>query len=312
MDDYNLNTLTEAQHEWAIKLVNILSPLILDGINSMYNESLKLCEETGEHSKYLMTFQNFLARVPQWNNEMVRKECTRIVEKSGCAYLEDLISCVHIVHLKILTTIRTGKTQKKIEIDIPKLDQFIHKVYTYSSRELYENMYLFEKNVPPLVFQKNRKELNNIVKSAILDSVRCSIPVDQLLRAYLDETTDLILTEKEAKEDKKEDDKKEDDKKEEKEDAQNAFEKVKLKETISFSDKDMAVSVDNKEEVVIASKDIERLEKLSAERHAAAKAEQEEEEQYDKIKIMDDDVKLDITEIESKESLLDDIIVVPV
>ena len=307
MDDYNLNTLTEAQHEWAIKLVNILSPLILDGINSMYNESLKLCEETGEHSKYLMTFQNFLARVPQWNNEMVRKECSRIVDKSGCAYLEDLISCVHIVHLKILTTIRTGKTQKKIEIDIPKLDQFIHKVYTYSSRELYENMYLFEKNVPPLVFQKHRKELNNIVKSAILDSVRCSIPVDQLLRAYLDETTDLILTEKEAKEDAKEEDKKEEDKKE---DAQNKFEQVKLKETISFSDKDMARSIDNKEEVVIAPKDIDRLEEISAKRHAEKKAEEEEEEQYDKIKIMGDDVKLDITEIESKDSLLDDIIIV--
>lgn len=301
-----MTTLTEAQHEWAIKLVNILSPVVLDGINSMYNESLKLCEETGEHSKYLMTFQNFLARVPQWNNELVRKECARIVEKSGCAYLEDLISCVHIVHLKILTTIRTGKTQKKIEIDIPKLDQFIHKVYIYCSRELYENMYLFEKNVQPLVFQKNRKELNNIVKSAIMDSVRCSIPVDQLLRAYLDETTDLILTQE--KEEVKEEEVKEEDK-------QNKFEQVKLKETITFSDEDMAMSVDNKEEVVVAPKNIERLEVISAQRHAAAKA-AEAEENSEKINILGEDVSLDITDIvdskfdsKEKETLLDDVMV---
>ena len=296
-----MNTLTEAQHEWAIKLVNILSPVILDGINSMYNESLKLCEETGEHSKYLMTFQNFLARVPQWNNDLVRKECSRIVEKSGCAYLEDLISCVHIIHLKILTTIRTGKTQKKIEIDIPKLDQFIHKVYIYCSRELYENMYLFEKNVQPLVFQKNRKELNNIVKSAILDSVRCSIPVDQLLRAYLDETTDLIVTKEKEKEEVKE---------EEVIPVKNEFEVVKDKETITFSDKDMAISVDKKEEFVDAPKNIERLELISAQRHAAAKA-AEQEENFEKINILSEDATLDITEIKSeKESLLDDIIVV--
>ena len=296
-----MNTLTEAQHEWAIKLVNILSPVILDGINSMYNESLKLCEETGEHSKYLMTFQNFLARVPQWNNDLVRKECSRIVEKSGCAYLEDLISCVHIIHLKILTTIRTGKTQKKIEIDIPKLDQFIHKVYIYCSRELYENMYLFEKNVQPLVFQKNRKELNNIVKSAILDSVRCSIPVDQLLRAYLDETTDLIVTKEKEKEEVKE---------EEVIPVKNEFEVDKDKETITFSDKDMAISVDKKEEFVDAPKNIERLELISAQRHAAAKA-AEQEENFEKINILSEDATLDITEIKSeKESLLDDIIVV--
>lgn len=299
MDDYSMNTLTGGKQEWALELVQVLSPVILDGINSMYAESLKLCEETGEHSKYLMTFQNFLARVPQWNNDMIKKECARIVEKSGCAYLEDLIACVHIAHLKILTTIRTGKTQKKIEIDIPKLEEFIHNVYIHCSRELYENMYLFKKDVEPLLFQQNRKQLNNTINTAILDSVRRSIPVDQLLRAYLDETTDLIFTKEkdEAKEVKEEEDVKSDH-------VAAAAAGGNKKETITFSDKDNAISIDKQVEIVDAPKNIERLQEISEIRHAAAKAAEKEEEEGDKIKISDLDITdvLDITDINKSTS----------
>lgn len=299
MDDYSMNTLTGGKQEWALELVQVLSPVILDGINSMYAESLKLCEETGEHSKYLMTFQNFLARVPQWNNDMIKKECARIVEKSGCAYLEDLIACVHIAHLKILTTIRTGKTQKKIEIDIPKLEEFIHNVYIHCSRELYENMYLFKKDVEPLLFQQNRKQLNNTINTAILDSVRRSIPVDQLLRAYLDETTDLIFTKEkdEAKEVKEEEEVKSDH-------VAAAAAGGNKKETITFSDKDNAISIDKQVEIVDAPKNIERLQEISDIRHAAAKAAEKEEEEGDKIKISDLDITdvLDITDINKSTS----------
>ena len=57
-------TLTEAQYEWALRLVNILTPLVYEGIHSIFEESTKLCKETNEEEKYLMTFQKFLSRVP--------------------------------------------------------------------------------------------------------------------------------------------------------------------------------------------------------------------------------------------------------
>ena len=276
MDDYIINGLNESQHEWAVKLLNILAPNILDGVQSMYNESVKLCDETGEPTKYLMTLQKFFTRVPEWNNELIRKECERIVQKSACSYLEDLISCVHITHLKILTSIRTGKTQKKIDIDIPKLDQFIHRVYILCARELYACVYLFEKNVQPLVYQKNRRELGSIVKGAIMDAVRASVPVDQLLRAYLDESTDLVMT-KEKDEEKP------------------------VEKALSFSDKDMAVSVDKEEELIDAPKTVERLEAISAKRHAEAKAAAAlEADEDERIVIHQDggsDLKLDVTDL---------------
>jgi hypothetical protein len=102
---------------------------------------------------------------------------------------------MHIIQLKLLTAIRIGKTQKKIDIDIPKLDDFIHKVYINIARKVYKNVYLFELGVPPLVTQRNGRELEIIVQESILNAVRDSIPVETILRAYMDETEEDEVTE---------------------------------------------------------------------------------------------------------------------
>ncbi len=218
-----------------------------------------------------MTFQNILSRIPKWNEEIIKKETSRIVEKSGCSYLEDLLTCVHIAQLKILSSIRTGKSQKKVEIDIPKLNGFIHKVYIHISRELYANVYLFEKGIAPLVFQQNRSKVNEIIKESILNAIRDSIPVEQLLRAYLDETTDFMkeVPKEEPKEEKKE---------------------------LKFSDKDNAITVDNESLVIDAPKDVDTLQKIAEQRNIQRKLEEDE----DKLKISEEVVTIDVEDLNPK------------
>jgi hypothetical protein len=160
----------------------------MEGVKSIFNESCKICADTDESTKYLMTFQNFLSRIPKWNSVTIEDERKRIVERSGCTYLEDLITCVHIIQLKVLTCIRVGSKQKKIDITIPKLDHFIHKVYIHVARKVYVNVYLFEKNtISPLQMQKNTRELELIVQECILMTIRDSIPTEEIIRAYMDE-----------------------------------------------------------------------------------------------------------------------------
>ena len=120
MDDFNVSSLHESRNEWASRLVTILTPAIIDGYRSIFDEALKLCQENNEIDKYLMTFQNFITRIPKWNPTIIETEKKRICDKSGCVYLEDLITCVHIIQLKILTAMRVGQKQKKIDIHIPK------------------------------------------------------------------------------------------------------------------------------------------------------------------------------------------------
>ena len=188
MDDYSITSLNESKNEWCARLVNILTPCVLDGLKSIFNEAIVLCNDNNEEEKYLMTFQTFLGRIPNWNKNMIIDEKKRIQEISNCGYLEELITCVHIIQLKALSCVRVGTKQKKIDIDIPPIDDFIHKIYIFTARKVYTNIYLFEKHITPLSIQKNNRELENIIKECILETIRDSIPVEILLRAYMDET----------------------------------------------------------------------------------------------------------------------------
>jgi len=203
MDDYTVSSLTESKNEWVVRLVNILTPLVNEGFLSIFKESEKLCQDNDEYDKYLMTFQNFLSRVPKWNNDIIKKESQRIIEKSQCQYLDELVTCVHIIHLKLLTSIRAGNNQKKIDIDIPQLEPFIHKIYITCARKMYSVVFLYEQNLIPLELQKNRKEVEGIIKESILETIRESIPVEKILRAYMDESTDIITTLKQENENQK-------------------------------------------------------------------------------------------------------------
>lgn len=190
MDDFNVSSLHESKNEWGARLITILTPLIIDGYKSILDEAIKLCRDNGEMDKYLMTFQNFISRIPKWNQTIIETERKRICDKSGCSYLEDLVTCVHIIQLKILTSMRVGQKQKKVDIKIPKLDDFVHKTYINVARKVYKNVYLFEINIPPLNIQKNHRELEIIVQECILNTLRESIPVEAILKAYMDETVE--------------------------------------------------------------------------------------------------------------------------
>tara|TARA_A100001015_G_C15025530_1_gene730289 strand:- start:2072 stop:3076 length:1005 start_codon:yes stop_codon:yes gene_type:complete len=329
MDDFVISNLHEARNEWCSRLVSILTPLVEQGLRSIFDEAWKMCVDTDEMNKYLMTFQNLLSRIPKWNSVIIEDERKRIIERSGCNYLEDLITCVHIIQLKVLTCIRVGNKQKKIDISIPKLDPFIHRVYIQSARKVYSNVYLFEKNVSPLTTQKHARELEQLLQEAILTTIRESIPTEAIIRAYMDENVEheeeVFIENIEEPVISKEEEKKE----EQKEITEKALEEeVTVTPTIkniddeevvtklTFNDLDSAISIDNKEETIEAPKTIERLENISASRSMERKLAEEEDSDDDdeRIKIHTDTMDLsgfdildepDKKEIESANIILE-------
>jgi hypothetical protein len=338
MDDFVISNLHEAKNEWCSRLVSIFSPLVIEGIKSIFNEAWKMCADTDELGKYLMTFQNLLCRVPKWNSVIVEEERARIIERSGCNYLEDLITCVHIIQLKVLTCIRVGNRQKKIDISIPKLDHFIHKVYIHVARKVYMNVYLFEKNVSPLQIQKNNRELEMIVQECILTAIRESIPTEAIIRAYMDESVeeeeevfveaikDPVLTNGSTSDPtlgastaesvdssstnthvNATDTSSEDKAKEPEPPAivptiQN-LDNEKVTTRLTFNDLDAVLDGNDKVQEVSAPKTIERLEQVSMDNHLKRKMEEESDDEEDRIKIHTDTIDLaglDILDLDSK------------
>ncbi|ADX05852.1 hypothetical protein 162322356 [Organic Lake phycodnavirus 1] len=198
MDDFTSNILNESKNEWSVLLINHMTCHIIEGFKSIFDEALQLCQNNDEPSKYLMTYQNLLSRVPNWNQSIVENEKNRIITKSKCSYLEDLVTCVHIIQLKLLSCVRVGNENKKINIDLPDLSLFLHKIYINISRKLYSNIYLFELDIPPLEKQKRNREFELLVQTSIMNTIRDQLPVEQLLRQYIDETQqiDVLKVEK--------------------------------------------------------------------------------------------------------------------
>ena len=194
MDDYTSNILNDSKNEWSILLINYITPHIIDGFKAIFNESIHLCESNDEIEKYLMTFQNLLSRIPKWNQTIVLAEQERIIKSCNCSYLEDLITCVHIIQLKILSCVRVGNDTKKITIDIPDTSSFIHQIYINIARKLYSNIYLFEIDIAPLEQQRRNREFELLVQTCIMNTIRDKIPVETLLRQFIDETQEIEVT----------------------------------------------------------------------------------------------------------------------
>jgi len=287
MDDFNVSSLHESKNEWGARLLTILTPLIIEGFKSIFDESYKLCKDNDETGKYLMTFQNLISRIPKWNVSIIETEKKRIIDKSGCSYLEELVTCIHIIQLKLLTAMRVGKKQKKIDINIPKLDDFIHKCYINVARKIYKNVYLFELNCSSLQIQKHNRELEIIVQECILNAVRDSIPIESILKAYMDETIEEEVVE-EIKEQIIEPPVNTE--------TQTIFEGKDGNVSLKFNDVDSVLSGGGKEELVNAPKTIERLEEISTLRNIQRKI--DEEENDDKLKISNEEMSLDVLDIQ--------------
>ena len=309
MDDFVISNLHEARNEWCSRLVSLFTPLVDEGIRSIFNEAWKMCIENDEMDKYLMTFQNLISRIPQWNAGIIEEERKRIIERSGCNYLEELITCVHIIQLKVLTCIRVGNKQKKIDISIPKLDSFIHKVYVHTARKIYSNVYLLEKNISPLQVQKNARELDMIIQECVLTTIRESIPTEEIIRAYMDESVEqdeevFVETMKEpeiVKDDDTDTNTKDVKAKEELVEKEvvpitPAIQNIDEEEIVTkltFNDLDSAISVDKKEEVIEAPKTLERLEDISISRALKRQMENDADDEDDeRIKIHTGDMDL--------------------
>ena len=172
---------------------------------------------------------------------------------------------------------------------------------------MYTNVYLYERYVTPLQKQKHGREVEIIIQDCILNAIRETLPIESVLRAYMDESMEeeYIETIQEEKIPIKEEEEQpltEVEKlKEEIKDKDNEKETIKVdtsndrsNQGISFNDNDLAINEDNQEEVISAPKTIERLEEISNLRNEQRRLEDDDDDDSSfKLKISDENISLD-------------------
>ncbi len=184
MEDYHL---VDAKQEYTTYLVSILEPTMFNGFRDIYEQAKKLLNGNSIYKN----FQVLLSNVPNWNSYMLEKEVTDIQKETGCDWLDNLITAVFVSHSKILTSVKVGNYRpktKKIDLKIPDTTNFIHQCYLEASRNFYKNPFLFlddPKQIKPEEYLKNTQTSREIIKEAILTTIRKLLPFKSILNEYL-------------------------------------------------------------------------------------------------------------------------------
>jgi hypothetical protein len=180
-----MNYLVESKNEYTTQLVNILAPHIYEGLLSVYNEVKNT--PTAE-KKELRVFQECLSEIHKWNNDLINKETSRILQKSKCTWLEDLLKAVIKANIILLTNTSPNYSFKYLDDKMYKnirFNNFIHKVYIECARAVFNNPYLFYHKHKPYQIKQNQRDTHILIKECIREAVRKMLPVKNILDEYL-------------------------------------------------------------------------------------------------------------------------------
>jgi len=135
----------------------------------------------------MVVFQEKCAEVPKWNQDMIDANVSKLLDSCRCDYLEELMAAVFIAHTKVLIAIRVSSKHKKLQITLPKLDHFIHRVFSECARSFWKAPYLFLDDQKPIEQQKNLLQAEALCTEAIAGAVRSLLPIKNILNEYLAE-----------------------------------------------------------------------------------------------------------------------------
>ena len=186
MDGADISVYGEAKGEYTRQLCVFLVPCLESYFLGLLEEAKILSPNP---SKVLWHFQTLLQSIPDWNQDKVTKETELIQKDCKCDYLEELLTAVFIAHTKVLSAIRLTTKQKKLQITIPKIDHFLHRVLSDSARALWVNAYLFA-DTNSIDKQKNLRQVATLLQDSVLQGIRGLLPVKSILREYLQEDSD--------------------------------------------------------------------------------------------------------------------------
>jgi len=138
-----------------------------------------------EPKRALWQFQNYLNEIHDWNIQKVTSEINIINTNCGCDYLDDLLTAVFIAHTKVLTAIRLSSNNKKVEINIPKVEHFSFKDLCETAKLLWSSTYLFREGIPGIEKQQNYRMIEQLINEGILQAVRGLVPVKSILKDFV-------------------------------------------------------------------------------------------------------------------------------
>ena len=178
-------TYSEARVEYQKQMANKLVFPLLDFFRKIRADLWAESQQS-----ILSRFQKKVAEIPKWNQDVVAEETSRLIEASRCDYLEELMTALFIAHTKVMASVRVTKKNKKLTITVPKLDHFLHRLFTEAAKSFWKAPFLFQEDIPAIDRQKNLLQAEAIIEESIYAAVRDMLPIKKILQEYISEPAD--------------------------------------------------------------------------------------------------------------------------
>lgn len=176
----NVATYSEARSEYTKQLATFIVPSLVGWFQQTWHRNAH------NRQQCLALFQGECEEVARWNADRIHDEVRVLIERTGCDYMEELMTAVFVAHTKVLTAVRLSSREKKLSITVPKLDHFIHRIFREAARVFWKSPFLFMDAGSVVERQKNVLQIEALATEAITTAVRSLLPVKQILKDYLD------------------------------------------------------------------------------------------------------------------------------
>jgi hypothetical protein len=178
----SVSLYSEARNEYIKQLSTWIVPPLVEFFRKEYATIA-----AREGRRVMTAFQTWCSEIPKWNQDVIDTHVGALLDSCRCDYVEELMTAVFIAHTKMLTAIRVSTKQKKLQITLPKLDHFLHRVFVECARSFWKAPFLFSEHAPLIEQQKNILQLETMCTEALSGAVRSLLPVKSILRDYLED-----------------------------------------------------------------------------------------------------------------------------
>ncbi len=174
----NNTLLIELKKEYTILLKEILSPIILEGLQQIYNEAKKVSDKT----TVLKSFQSLLKKIQTWETETLNNEVSRIQMRTNqqSPWLVQLIQAIFKLHMLIGGYEASDLLKNQINFGL-----FIHQIYKECYRLFWRDPFLFYHEYSSLEQKKNYLIIMENINCSIESSIRRLLPMASLLEKLL-------------------------------------------------------------------------------------------------------------------------------
>jgi hypothetical protein len=154
-------------------------PVMIEAFWEIWLEAKK--EVADKKSKNTtLVFQELLRAIKTWNSSISLKNTEAIIKNQPL--FPNLMAAVFVIHVKILSSIRTDKKSKKICIKLPANDVFVQRCYEACAKDLYERPHIITE---PHTEEERNDDLKARFTKRITDVIEELVPTAEILQTYL-------------------------------------------------------------------------------------------------------------------------------